>query len=763
MGQVRAPGEQKQEQPQAQVIEQFGGLNTKASRPSIGNEEFSWLQNWMPIGDGNLRTLYGEGDTLYTVPNPLQDQIIFEYPFNIGEVSYHAVFLDDGTAYQVQRSNGVITTISSVPGTFYTSGGDLPACAQWQSKYLVIVSTASGDGYWLWDGDALFTAGTLSPLVVMDTNGSGYTSVPTVTAYGGSGSGATFLATIGNNAEEGVVSVDVVNAGSGYLPGEEVTLAFSGGGSDSGAAGIATVTTSSGGVLFVTITNGGSGYTADAVVTFAGGGGSGAIGVISAASSGVITGITITNPGVGYTSAPTVGITAGAGSGFTGVAVLQNGQVTAISVPAGGSGYTVPPEVVISGDGSGATAAATLTGGAVSSVAITNAGTGYTSASIAFVGGNHAARASVTLMPHGVKGNTVETYQSRVWVGDDTVVSFTAPASVSDFSTSSGGGSYAATESFLRRVITRLIQSSGFLYQIADSSINVISNVQTNGDPPTTTFNNANVDPQVGCPWRDSVQAFGRALVFANSSGVYALYGGAAEKVSAALDGLFANATFNTGASGGVTPTAGVGTIFGIRCYYISFTTIDPYTEEQATFMCGWDGQNWHVAKQIKTPIFITTEEIDSELTVWGNDGTNLFPLFQTPNDELEKIYQTRLRVEPAILYRKQANRFYLVAESFVATPPTFDISVDNESGQGSFTSYLAQGDALQFVSNGGEPITFIGTGPIFFNSTSGLGIISTSRSDYGLMLGITGKTTAADCRVLQMTLLIAPQYALNG
>ena len=38
--------------------------------------------------------------------------------------------------------------------------------------------------------------------------------------------------------------------------------------------------------------------------------------------------------------------------------------------------------------------------------------------------------------------------------------------------------------------IERLIQASGFLYQIADSSINVISNVQTAGTPVTTTFNN---------------------------------------------------------------------------------------------------------------------------------------------------------------------------------------------------------------------------------------------------------------------------------
>lgn len=764
MGQVTAPGQQGKEQPQAQVIEQFGGLNTKASRPSIGNEEFSWLQNYLPIGNGNLRTLYGQGDTLYSAPNPLQDTIIFTYAYNIGATSYQAVFLTDGTAYQVRRSDGAITTISATPGTFYTAGGDLPACAQWQSQYLIIVSTATNDGYWLWDGSALFTAGTLSPIVTITSNGTGYASVPTVTAYGGTGSGAVFLAVLGNNPGDGVLSVSVVNPGSGYTIGDRVTLAFSGGGSDDGAAATATVNTSAGGIIAVQITNGGSDYTSDAVVTFTGGGGSGAAAVITAAASGVITGITVTNPGSAYTSAPTVGITATSGSGFTGSAVLRTGQVTAGVVVAGGSGYDAPPEVTIVGNGVGAEAVCTLSAGAVNAITITNPGYGYTSAAILFSGNNNAATATVTPMPHSVKGDTVETYQSRVWVANDTTVSFSAPASVSDFSTSSGGGSYAATESFLRKRITRMIQSSGFLYQIADSSINVISNVQTSGDPPTTTFNNANIDPQVGCPWRDTVQAFGRALVFANTSGVYALYGGAAEKVSGALDGLFANATFNTGADGGVTPTAGVGTLFGIRCYFISFTTINPYTDEQETLMCGWDGQNWFAATQTQEPIFIATEEIDSELTVWGNDGTDLYPLFQAPSDELEKIFQTKLRADPAILYYKQANRLYIMAETFTASPPTFELSYDTERGQGTLTDVLVGGSAIDWINDSGGQIQFTGAlGADIYFRTSGLSVFGYATAAYGLLIGITGVTSASDCRVLQLTALLAPQYALYG
>lgn len=769
MGQVKTPGQQGQEEPQAQVIEKFGGLNTKASRPAIENEEFAWLQNFMPIGNGNLRTVYGPGDTLYTVPNPLQDQIIFTYAFNIGEVSYQAVFLDNGTAYQVNRETEAVTTISATLGKFYTAGGDLPFCAQWQSKFLIIVSTVSNDGYWLWNGSALFGAGTLSPIVTVTNSGRDYTSVPTVTAYGGSGSGATFLATIGNNADEGVLSVSVVTPGSGYQVGEEVTLAFSGGGSDNGAAATATIDTANGGVTSVIVTDGGADYTADAEVTFTGGGGTGAAGFVSGASAGVITAITITNGGSGYTSPPTVGITASSGSGFAGTALMRTGQITAIAVAAGGTNYAAAPIVTITGDGVGAEAVATITAGAVTSIAVTNPGYGYTAAAINFVGNNDAATATVTLMPHSVKGNSVETFQSRVWVSDDTRVLFTAPASVSDFATSSGGGVYAATESFLRERITRMIQSSGFLYQVADSSINVISNVQTSGDPPTTTFNNANIDPQVGSPWRDTVQPFGRALVFGNSSGIYALYGGAAEKVSGALDGLFANATFNTGAAGGVTPTGAVATVFGIRCYVFNFTTINPYTDEQETMMACWDGQKWFIhapgdAAPDDAPVFIAAEEIDSELTAWATDGTNLYPLFQEPSADMEKVFQTKLRSDPVYIYYKQANRLYLMAESFGETPPTFELAYDNENGDGQLESELIAGPAIQWISDGGDPLEFTGAGgsTLYFRS-SGLGVFGFTTSAYGTLIGVTGKTSADDCRVLSITALIAPTYALYG
>lgn len=743
---VPLPGNSEETPAQSYVFEKFTTLNTKANRPSIKPEEFPYCDGFFPIGDANLRTLYAEGDTLLVA----QTQI-YVYPYNIGSTSYIAVFFEDGSAKQVTIGSGATTTIGGA-GTFWSSG-DLPACAQWQSKYLLIVSTKSTNGYWIWDGTTLFPPGGLSPEVTVTDGGLGYTSAPTVTAYGGSGSGATFVATVTNGS---VTSVKVTNAGTGYLPTDQVQLAFSGGGSDSQAVGSPVVTTNSGGVSGVIITAGGSSYSVNTTVTFSGGGGSGAAG-IPLATNGVITGVQVTNPGHGYTSAPSVTIAdggGGTGSGATAISTVETGQVTSISVTTGGSGYVGNPTVTITGDGTGATARANITAGAVSSFTMTNDGLGYSYASVVISGGNNAATATIEMMPEGISGTTIETYQSRVWIANGTTVNFTTAESVTDFSTSGGGGSYTAVDSFLRQRIVRLAQANGFLYQMADSSINVISNIQTSGTPATTTFNNSNVDPQIGTAWRDTVVAFGRALVFGNPTGIYALYGGAAEKVSSPLDGLFINASFNTGASG-LTPTAGVATIFGIRCYVFLFTTIDPYYGVTRDMMACWDGQRWFTATQIKTPKFLSTQEINSELSCWAMDGTNLYELFQTPSTELTKTVQSKLLAgQTGYLVTKQVNRMYLMAENNGSQLSSdVMISVDNEKGQGAFVDKTVGNSEIIFVGTG--PIQFTGTAgaPLNFFST-GLSLIAYGTSNYGKLLGITIQTTGADMTLLSVTML---------
>lgn len=771
MPQVKLPGTNSQtnEQPQPFTVEDFGGLDTKAKRPAIGPKDFYILENWMPIGPGNMRTLYDKAETpIYTTVNP---RTILNYAFyNIGSDRYAVVFLDNGTAIQVNTETLATTTISAVANTFYSGTGALPTVAQYQAKWLVITSQVGDDAYWIWNGTSLFAPGTLGPKVTMLSSGRGttpYTSPPTVTAYGGAGAGATFLANLGPQGH--VTDVEVTNPGSGYDHEDRVTLVFTGGGGQNQARATATVATATGGVAIVTVTAGGSAYTAP-VVTFAGGGGSGARAFVSGAANGVVTDITVTDPGSGYTSSPTVTIAdsgGGAGAGATAVAEIRRGQITAITVNSGGAGYTGQPEVLISAPNDlgfpsiQAEAYATITAGAVSAITVSNRGVGYASATVQLSGGNNSAEAEIGLMPYGVKGSSIETYKERVWIGDDTKLLACAADELTVFAASLGGVADPITDSFLRERLVALKQANGFLYRFGDSSINVISNVQTSNGG-TTTFNDSNVDPQIGTAWRDSVIAFGRALVFANPTGVYALYGGAAEKVSDQLDGLFANASFNTGQSG-KEPSAFVATVFGIRMYGILFTTTTPGSQTLRDIIACWDGRKWFLYTPSALYRILASQSIDSELYGYLSTSTAIYLGFDHPSDTLVKTFATKLLAPVSYIMTTQALDFYFMAEDNAGDGGVVETYIDTERGSGP----VHETDVSTFLTwtgIGGAALTWTGLAgaPLMFTSR-GLTVNGFNQGTYGQLIGATVQTSMPDVVFISLTMLVKGDYSAKA
>lgn len=568
------------------TLDQMLSMNNRATRPAIGDQEFAYTENFIQLGPGNLRTLPGKGINKYTASGG--ETVIHHAMYNIGTTSYGAAFLSDGTGIQFRLSDGAQTVISAVPNTFYTGGVSPPEVAQWGGQYLLIISSADPDGYFVWDGVSLFGAGTLGPIVTITNAGTGYSSAPTVTASGGSGSGSSFNATVSGGS---VVDIEVTNPGSGYLDGEVITLGFAGGG--------------------------------------------------------------------------------------------------------------------------GASAAATI-----------------------------------MLMPFGLSGSAIETYQSRVWIANGPVITFSAPSSFVNFSTSAGGGSFESTDSFLRVQFTQILQSNGFLYPFGDSSINVISNVQTSGSPSTTTFNNNNTDPQVGTPWPGSVQAFGRAIILGNNIGIYGLYGGAATKVSDLVDGVFTEVTQPV--SGLNIPSGAVAQIYAVKCYLIVVDVVDPFTGEQSKKILGWTGKEWFLASQEVEVIRITTHEINSVLTAWGTDGTNIFALFQTPSDTLQKKFQTKLWAGTGYIAWKQVLRLYeqIRDNSGGGFQVTVSIDTDEQTsafafdGSASIIFVNNSGGVLQFQNNSLDDIDF---------TVSGSAINGGDASAYGKLIGLSLTSQSEDFTVLNL------------
>lgn len=661
----------------------FAGLNLSSSRPSIKDQEFYNIENWIRVGDGYLRTLWDIGSALYTAP--AGTTLITAFFYNIGITQYVIVFLNNGTAYQVNTVTGMVITVSAVPGTFY-SGGSLPGCIQWGSQYLLIGNNNTQNSYWVWDGSILYTAGSVSPSITITDGGSGYSSAPTVTIYGGEGSGATFIAAIENGS---VVSVSVLSPGSGYEPIDTVQLAFSGGGSSNSA--IIQTTLGPRPVEAIIATDGGTGYTTAPTVVISGGGGTGATATANLTGTSVSS-VTVNTGGTGYTTTPSITFTGGGGTGAAAYASVSGSGVNTIFIVTGGSGYGVAPTLTIfGGGGTGATATATVLDGVINTVTLTNGGNGYTNPPEVIIetGVNQAAAANVELMPYGISGTTLEAFQSRVWIADPFTPPtntpsqnngnkffVSAPGSISDFATSDGGLIFTSTDRFLRQQYVAMRQSNGYLYPIGDSSVSIISGVTTTGSPPTTTFSYQNTDPQIGTPWRDSCQDFGRTVIFANQLGVYGLYGGSVTKISQNLDPLFTSAIYPPTPSA-LTPTSAAVNIYGGKYFLLLLTILDQLTLTPLNKMLVWDEQEWFLASQGVNLIFICTQEIDSDLMAWGSDGNSLYPLFKTPSSTLTKSISTKLFGGNQPFLAKQVFSVLIQGENYLTFGQPVSLTLD--------------------------------------------------------------------------------------
>ena len=93
----------------------FAGMNVTDSPTAIDDKEFTYMENFLRIGAGQLRTAWDVGTPIYRAS---AGTIVYFIFYNIGTTNYVAVFLSDGSAVQVRLSDLHQTTIGPA-GTFY--------------------------------------------------------------------------------------------------------------------------------------------------------------------------------------------------------------------------------------------------------------------------------------------------------------------------------------------------------------------------------------------------------------------------------------------------------------------------------------------------------------------------------------------------------------------------------------------------------------------------------------------------------------------
>ena len=666
------------------------GIDTKPPRPGIDDSKVAWCDNLMPLGPHNLRAMPDRGPTAYTSPGGLT---ITHYDFfglasTIVNNGPHAiVFLSDGSAADYAIFPNTTTTIAPA-GTFAPPAGTIPGTRQYGTNYLLIATQQAFSAYWAYDGANLYGSGSVGPEITLLDTGRNYTSAPTVAAHGGSGSGSSYTATVANGQ---VTQVQPTSPGSGWTPGDPqlVFLTFSGGGGPATAFG--QVGVNNGALTGIEITFGGSGFTSVPSIIITDATGTGAVAIVTGLAGGTITSIEVIDCGGNYTN-PTISTSGGGGSGLVASGIITSGVLieNSVSITVPGGPYLEAPDVhFLSATGSGASGTAILDNtGAIHGVDFGKGlshgftGSGYTSPVYIYFSGGGVASATQRLMPFGVNGRSIESFNGRAWVTttfQGTKTYGTAPGSAVNFSPGDGGFVFPATESDLKFQWSALRQSNGFLYLVGDSSVNYISGVNTSGSPATTTFSNLNVDPQIGSPWPESVEVFSRAVMIANSFGIHAIYGGSVQKVSTPLDGVFGTGTINPNNL----PHAAVAEIFGVHCFMLLMPITDPITGSPRNCLFLWDSKRWWTASQSTALSKVRTNEWGSVITAWGCDSgqTTLFPLFQNgTTSTIQKTLQAKLNTSPGIHIEKKAMQLYALWKSTTASTLGFTIDTDNAS-----------------------------------------------------------------------------------
>lgn len=345
-----------------------------------------------------------------------------------------------------------------------------------------------------------------------------------------------------------------------------------------------------------------------------------------------------------------------------------------------------------------------------------------------------------TKMPTGVAGTDIETFLNRVWIIDNTNILTSAASNGATFSAGAGGLTKPNTDSSLRIGYTSIKQANGYLYVTGDSSTAYITNVQQSG--MTTTYQYTVIDPQIGTPWRDSTIPFGRSVLFANTSGIYAVYGSSVNKISDALDGLWNTqmADFST-----VVPSTGVATVFGIKVFCIAVRTTDPTTNAKANFIAMFDGQKWWMASQSVAPIEIAAQEVSSNLQTWGTDGTTIYQCFAAASASLTKVVQSKLwEGEGGFgwITRKQTQRFYTETSPITgAVAMTCQIDTDN----GSVSQTIDASQAVTWLNNSSEVVQWQNGSGQDVDWTTNATISYNNSNAYGLLLGFTLTSTTED------------------
>lgn len=323
-------------------------------------------------------------------------------------------------------------------------------------------------------------------------------------------------------------------------------------------------------------------------------------------------------------------------------------------------------------------------------------------------------------------GTEIAVYSGIVWIVQGRLITFSAINSFDGasgaFDPSNGAGTLNLTDSQIRNNVVRLISQNGYLYIIAATAINVISDVYVpaGASPPVPNFTNLNIQAIIGTDQPGSVFPFNRALVFANRYGIWIISGVTAEKISIDIDGTWQYADFSQAVSGGMCVSNNI-----LSSAVLMKRNDDPVFGSN-TILCMYHDQKWWFSNYGALTL-VTTAVFNNIPTLYGFIGNRMYRLFADTSSSPASLAMTALWGMDDPLADKQVIRagFEAVLSQYVGTFTMTVDGVDNSSvavtsnkvGNTLWQNNLNQ--TVGWVNNFSQLVQWFGGSYLLYDATS--------------------------------------------